>query len=352
MFPEGKRRACITPPTPRSGSSTRSTVTSRSPATATTLQLLLPEARSRSSTHHIAARGSASAWIRPTACCARGRRAISSPGWTPRWATGSSRRGAARRSRSTRSGTTRCGCSRAGSASATATTPRDRCAADTPKRPARRSTSGSGTRTAAICTTSSTARTATTPRAGRIRSSPISLRHPVLDARAGSRVLDGRAASGCSRPSACGRSLPAIPTTSRSTTATCAPATRAYHQGTVWAWLIGPFIDAWLKVAPRRPRRRAPIPRRVRPAPRRGVRRHHQRDLRRRAALHSARLRRAGLERRGGAALLGQDGRTWGGRARRVATGGTRRHDARLSGDVLIGYLPLHRVGRTGHGRK
>jgi predicted glycogen debranching enzyme len=24
----------------------------------------------------------------------------------------------------------------------------------------------------------------------------------------------------------------------------------AYHQGTVWAWLVGPFIDAWLKVAP------------------------------------------------------------------------------------------------------
>ena len=24
----------------------------------------------------------------------------------------------------------------------------------------------------------------------------------------------------------------------------------AYHQGTVWAWLIGPFIDAWLKVYP------------------------------------------------------------------------------------------------------
>src|SRR5256886_13116597 len=26
----------------------------------------------------------------------------------------------------------------------------------------------------------------------------------------------------------------------------------AYHQGTVWAWLIGPFIDAWLKVHPHR----------------------------------------------------------------------------------------------------
>jgi glycogen debranching enzyme len=24
----------------------------------------------------------------------------------------------------------------------------------------------------------------------------------------------------------------------------------AYHQGTVWAWLIGPWIDAWLKLHP------------------------------------------------------------------------------------------------------
>jgi predicted glycogen debranching enzyme len=28
----------------------------------------------------------------------------------------------------------------------------------------------------------------------------------------------------------------------------------AYHQGTVWAWLIGPYIDAWLKVNPGNPR--------------------------------------------------------------------------------------------------
>jgi predicted glycogen debranching enzyme len=26
----------------------------------------------------------------------------------------------------------------------------------------------------------------------------------------------------------------------------------AYHQGTVWAWLIGPFIDAWLKLNPQK----------------------------------------------------------------------------------------------------
>jgi glycogen debranching enzyme len=27
----------------------------------------------------------------------------------------------------------------------------------------------------------------------------------------------------------------------------------AYHQGTVWAWLAGPFVDAWLKVHPEDP---------------------------------------------------------------------------------------------------
>jgi predicted glycogen debranching enzyme len=27
----------------------------------------------------------------------------------------------------------------------------------------------------------------------------------------------------------------------------------AYHQGTVWPWLIGPYIDAWLKVHPKEP---------------------------------------------------------------------------------------------------
>lgn len=27
----------------------------------------------------------------------------------------------------------------------------------------------------------------------------------------------------------------------------------AYHQGTVWAWLIGPFVDAWMRVHPNEP---------------------------------------------------------------------------------------------------
>ena len=28
----------------------------------------------------------------------------------------------------------------------------------------------------------------------------------------------------------------------------------AYHQGTVWGWLIGPYVDAWLKIHPHEPR--------------------------------------------------------------------------------------------------
>ena len=82
------------------------------PATATTLRHAAPEARRHRRAPPRAARASASASIRRTACCARAPRAISSPGWTRRSTTGWSRRGAARRSRSTRSGTTRCGCSK------------------------------------------------------------------------------------------------------------------------------------------------------------------------------------------------------------------------------------------------
>jgi glycogen debranching enzyme len=27
----------------------------------------------------------------------------------------------------------------------------------------------------------------------------------------------------------------------------------AYHQGTVWSWLIGPYVDAWRKLHPQNP---------------------------------------------------------------------------------------------------
>ena len=81
----------------------------------------------------------------------------------------------------------------------------------------------------------------------------------------------------------------------------------AYHQGTVWAWLIGPFVDAWLKVHPDDRAGARAVPRRLRAPSERGVHRLDQRNLRRRAAVHAARLHRPGLERRRSAALLAQD---------------------------------------------
>ena len=71
----------------------------------------------------------------------------------------------------------------------------------------------------------------------------------------------------------------------------------AYHQGTVWAWLIGPFIDAWLKTHPQRVDQARGIPDRVLRTLGRGLRRLDQRDFRRRGPLRSARLRGPGLER-------------------------------------------------------
>ena len=57
----------------------------------------VPGARSRSSTGTSRARATASAWTRPMGCCARASPACSSPGWTPRSATGWSRRASASR---------------------------------------------------------------------------------------------------------------------------------------------------------------------------------------------------------------------------------------------------------------
>ena len=82
----------------------------------------------------------------------------------------------------------------------------------------------------------------------------------------------------------------------------------AYHQGTVWGWLIGPFIDAWLKVHPEDRAGARRFLDGLRRASRPRLRRLDQRSLRRGRAVHPARLHRAGVERRRGAALLGEDG--------------------------------------------
>ena len=170
------------------------------------------------------ARVSASASIPPTACCARGPRAISSPGWTPRWATGSSRRGAARRWRSTPCGTTPCGCSRAGSreegdaAAAAASREHAERARESFNRRFWYAEGGylydvvDGEQGDDACLPAE-------PGASRSRCRT----RCSTDALGGG--ARGRRASGCSRRSGCARWRPGIPTTSRSTTATCAPAT-------------------------------------------------------------------------------------------------------------------------------
>ena len=77
--------------------------------------------------------------------------------------------------------------------------------------------------------------------AATIRCSIASAGQPVLRRRA-------RAAADAGRPALAGARR--TPTTSRSYYGDLRARDAAYHQGTVWAWLIGPFVDAWLKVHP------------------------------------------------------------------------------------------------------
>ncbi len=90
---------------------------------------------------------------------------------------------------------------------------------------ATRSTGDSGTRRQAISTTSSTASSGDDPACRPNQIFAISLRHPVLDPARWRAVLDVVDATSAHAGRACARSRPAIPTTSRSTTATCARAT-------------------------------------------------------------------------------------------------------------------------------
>ena len=82
----------------------------------------------------------------------------------------------------------------------------------------------------------------------------------------------------------------------------------AYHQGTVWALADRPVRRRLAEGASRATARGArQLPRRASsPHLERGLRRLDQRDLRRRGAVHAARLHRPGLERRRGAAGLAE----------------------------------------------
>ena len=79
----------------------------------------------------------------------------------------------------------------------------------------------------------------------------------------------------------------------------------AYHQGTVWAWLMGPFITAYIKAhdkSDERARAGAQVARKFPHTLERGRLRTHLGDIRWRRAASSQRLYRSGVERGGGVA--------------------------------------------------
>jgi predicted glycogen debranching enzyme len=77
----------------------------------------------------------------------------------------------------------------------------------------------------------------------------FSLRHPVLDESRWSAVLDV-VTNRLLTPYGLRTLDPAHPDFKAQYFGDLRARDAAYHQGTVWAWLIGPFIDAWMRVHP------------------------------------------------------------------------------------------------------
>jgi len=77
----------------------------------------------------------------------------------------------------------------------------------------------------------------------------FSLSHPVLDPRRWKRVLDV-VQEHLLTPYGLRSLAPKDPDYKPQYYGDLRARDAAYHQGTVWAWLIGPFIDAWLRVYP------------------------------------------------------------------------------------------------------
>ena len=113
----------------------------------------------------------------------------------------------------------------------------------------------------------------------------ISLEHPILDESQWEAGAQMCAANSCSRRSDCARSAPGDKDYKPRYDGDLRSRDAAYHQGTVWAWLIGPFIDAWLKVHPGDVETRTDISGRLQASSGKRLRGVDQRDLRRGASL-------------------------------------------------------------------
>ena len=77
----------------------------------------------------------------------------------------------------------------------------------------------------------------------------ISLPHPVLDEEKWASVMD-IVTEKLLTPVGLRSLSPDHPNYNRKYFGDLRSRDAAYHQGTVWAWLIGPYIDAWLRLNP------------------------------------------------------------------------------------------------------
>ena len=118
---------------------------------------------------------------------------------------------------------------------------------------------------AAISTTWSTASSGDDPACRPNQVFAISLRHPVLDRERWEPVLDV-VRERLLTPVGLRSLAPGHPDYKPRYYGDLRSRDAAYHQGTVWAWLIGPFIDAWLKVHPDDRAGARAVPRRLRAA--------------------------------------------------------------------------------------
>ena len=99
------------------------------------------------------------------------------------------------------------------------------------------------------CTTLSTAKRATTRRCDPIQLFAISLDYPVLDTSRWQPVLE-KVQEHLLTPVGLRSLSPDDPDYKSRYDGDLRSRDAAYHQGTVWPWLIGPFVDAWLRVHP------------------------------------------------------------------------------------------------------
>ena len=129
---------------------------------------------------------------------------------------------------------------------------RGRAARRSPRAPIgcmRPSISVSGTRRRATCSTSSTAIQRKSRSAGPNQLFSISLDHPVLERGRWDAVLEV-VQERLLTPVGLRSLAPGEPNYKSRYFGDLRARDAAYHQGTVWMWLIGPWIDAWLKVHP------------------------------------------------------------------------------------------------------